>query len=117
MESVGEGEGHGNVQRIAARRFHAIEIVSCSILDLLPHPRLSGRANATVRVQLREVIGGLPAEHTIDMRLLVITEPEDHIDKVRGIVLAKTAKILLRVKGALEGSTGSTPTAPASSEA
>lgn len=71
-----------------------------------PHPRLSGRVDAVVRAHLTEIVGGLPAEHSIDMRLRVSVEPGDHADRVKELVLAKAAKILRRVNGALESTSG-----------
>lgn len=73
---------------------------------MTPHPRLSGRVDAVVRVHLKEVVGGLPAEHSIDLRLRVSVEPGDHADRVKDLVLSKTAKILRSVKGALESTSG-----------
>lgn len=81
---------------------------------MTPHPRLSGRADAVVRAHLREVVGGLPAEHNIDLRLRVSAEPGDHADRVKELVLTKTAKILSSVKWALESTSGQVvPIAPA----
>jgi hypothetical protein len=79
-----------------------IDIVSCAILEVTPHPRLQGRVDAVVRVHLKEIVGGLPAEHSINLRLRVSVEPGDHAHRVKERVLTKTAKILRRVKGALE---------------
>lgn len=59
-----------------------------------------------MRVHLKEVVGGLPAEHSIELRLRVSIEPGDHADRVKELVLAKTAKILRSVKGALESTSG-----------
>jgi hypothetical protein len=73
---------------------------------MTPHPRISGRVDAIVRVHLKEVVGGLPAEHSIELRLRVSIEPGDHADRVKELVLAKTAKILRSVKGALESTSG-----------
>ena len=73
---------------------------------MTPHPRLSGRVDAVVRAHLKEVVGGLPAEHSIELRLRVSIEPGDHADRVKELVLAKTAKILRSVKGALESTSG-----------
>lgn len=75
---------------------------------MTPHPRLPGRVDALVRVHLKEVVGGLPAEHSIDLRLRVSIEPGDHADRVKELVLAKTAKILRSVRGALESTSGET---------
>ena len=83
-----------------------IDIVSCAILSMTPHPRLSGRVDALVRVHFKEIVGGLPAEHSIELRLRVSIEPGDHADRVKELVLAKTAKILRSVKGALESTSG-----------
>jgi hypothetical protein len=87
-------------------RSPAIDIVSCAIHSLTPHPRLSGRVDAVVRVHLKEVVGGLPAEHSIALQLRVSVEPGDHAERVKELVLAKTAKILRSVKGALESTSG-----------
>lgn len=73
---------------------------------MTPHPRLSGRLDAVVRVHLTEVAGGLPAEHSIDLRVRVSVEPQDHADRVKERVLAKATKILRSVKGALESTSG-----------
>lgn len=73
---------------------------------MTPHPRLPGRVDAVVRVHLKEIAGGLPAEHSIELRLRVSIEPGDHADRVKELVLAKTAKILRSVKGALESTSG-----------
>lgn len=71
--------------------------------------------NAVVRVHLTEVVGGLPAEHSIDLRLLVVVDPGDHAQRVQERILAKTAKVLRRVKDALESTSGkNVPPAPAS---
>ena len=72
-------------------------------MALHPHARLVGRANAMVRVHLREMIGEQVAEHTIDLRLLVFVEPGDSSDRVREVVLAKTARVLKRMMSAMEG--------------
>lgn len=73
---------------------------------MTPHPRLSSRVDSVVRVHLTEVAGGLPAEHSINMRLRVSVETGDHADRVKELVLAKAAKILRSVKGALESTSG-----------
>lgn len=78
-----------------------------------PHPRLTDRVDAIVRVQLKEIAGGLPAEHTINLRLRVLVEPGDDADRVRELVTSKTAKILQRVKGALESTSGEAAPPPA----
>jgi hypothetical protein len=70
------------------------------------HAGFSGRVDAVVRVHLKEVVGGLPAEHSINLRLRVSVEPGDNADRVKELVLAKTAKILRSVKGALESTSG-----------
>ncbi|MBU1561713.1 MAG: hypothetical protein KJ944_10475 [Alphaproteobacteria bacterium] len=89
-----------------SQEFPSINIISCAILSMTPHPRLSGRVDAVVRAHLTEIVGGLPAEHSIDMRLRVSVEPGDHADRVKELVLAKAAKILRRVNGALESTSG-----------
>lgn len=80
---------------------------------MTPHPRLNGRVDAVVRVHLKEIVGGLPAEHSIALRLRVSIEPGDHADRVKELVLAKTAKILRSVKGALESTSGELELQPA----
>lgn len=97
-----------------SNRVLSIEILSASILEMRPHPRLTGRVKAVVRVHLKEVVGGLPAEHSIDLRLLVVVGPGDHAQRVQELILAKTAKVLRRVKDALESTSGkNVPPAPA----
>ncbi|MDP2780619.1 hypothetical protein [Devosia sp.] len=60
-----------------------------------------------MRVHLGEVIGGQPAEHVIDLRLLVVTNTGDDAARIREIVLTKTAKVLSRLKNAFEMADGS----------
>lgn len=59
---------------------------------------MADRAKAIVRVHLKEVVGGFPTEHTIDLRLTVVADPGDHADRVREIVLTKAARVLMRLK-------------------
>jgi hypothetical protein len=89
---------------IAVQREVAMDVVHCTIIDLYRHPRLTDRTKATVRVLLKEVLGGVPAVHAIDLHLVVITDSDEQADTVRRIVLTKTAKLLLRLLPALDAS-------------
>ena len=81
-----------------------MDVVCCTIVHLEQHPRLTDRTRATTRVLLRENLGGVSAEHLIDLRLIVVTEPNAQIEEVRKIVLDKTSKLLLQLMRALEAS-------------